>query len=223
MEAEAVLQCLLTLFVQMTMAMDQFLAVFYPFKHTKLRGILNKSMLAAFTAVSIVTLFVPFVLTTTGLSQEENKPAYLAAFVIVFLVGILLLPTVYTAVALKLYYNGRSFQAKPNRVNAQPTGTGASRTAGAAASTGTSQAGKQTQATEKKKRAMHIQALKVYASIFAAFIVAYSFSVAEAVTQSQWLGYGYYINHTINPVIYYCFVEKFRNSVKEYCSQMTKR
>ena len=63
---------------------------------------------------------------------------------------------------------------------------------------------------------MHLQALKIYTSIFVTFVVAYLVFIVAAVLLSPWLGYGYYINHTANPVIYYCFVKKFRKSVKEY-------
>ena len=65
---------------------------------------------------------------------------------------------------------------------------------------------------------MHIQALKIYTSIFLAFVAAYLMFVASAVSLSI-CGLAMattYINHTVNPVIYYCFIEKFRNSVKEY-------
>ena len=48
-------QCLCYLFVQVTMPLDQFLAVFYLFKHIKLRSVLNRAMLALF--VGLVTLF----------------------------------------------------------------------------------------------------------------------------------------------------------------------
>ena len=70
---------------------------------------------------------------------------------------------------------------------------------------------------------MHIQALRIYVSIFLAFVVAYLLLMVSAAVISPWLTYGYYINHTINPVIYYCFVEKFRSSVKEYLRRLSGR
>ena len=70
---------------------------------------------------------------------------------------------------------------------------------------------------------MHIQAMKIYTSLFVMFLVSFWPLVAASLMQDKMIGYIYYINHTVNPVIYYCFVEKFRQSVKEYWRHLTAR
>ena len=69
---------------------------------------------------------------------------------------------------------------------------------------------------------MHIQALKIYTSIFLVFVVANAAATVVVLLDVTWLSYVYCINHTANPVIYYCFVEKFRNRVKEYCGRLIR-
>ena len=132
----------------------------------------------------------------------------------VFLISLLVLLGTYPAVALKLYKQGRSVGLYNNRLKA---GTVPRQAAGHASATeAANKTATQAKTAAASKRAMHIQALKIYTSIFLAFVVAYLMFVVSAVSLSMWPGYGYYINHTANPVIYFCFVEKFRNSVKEY-------
>ena len=62
LDAERRLQWLSYLFVQVTMALDQFLAVFYPFKHMKLRSALNKGMLLTFAVHVTLTGLLRYVL-----------------------------------------------------------------------------------------------------------------------------------------------------------------
>ena len=82
-----------------------------------------------------------------------------------------------------------------------------------------------TQTTDgsNKRRATHVQALKIYTTIFLWFVItnsAINFVVSNGIV---WLLYVCFVNHTINPVIYYCFVEKFRQSVNEYWRRLTRR
>ena len=194
------------------MALDQFVAVFYPFKHATLRGTLNKVMLVLFLAVASTVSVMPFVVPTVRLKQGSDRHIYVFLIASVFLMGLLVLLSAYPAVALKLYTQRRSVGPQASRSNTamrQPSATEA-----------TNQTAAQTK-TAASKRAMHIQALKIYASIFLAFLIANSILIVAAVLVSPWAAYGYYINHTVNPVIYYCFVEKFRKSVKKYWRRLT--
>ena len=70
---------------------------------------------------------------------------------------------------------------------------------------------------------MHVQAMKIYTSLFVVFLISFWPLVAAARMHNKLIGYLYCMNHTLNPVIYYCFVEKFRRSVKEYWRQLTRR
>ena len=85
------------LFVQVTMALDQFIAVFRPFKHTQLRKRLNRCMLAVAVLIALVQcvpLIIPYV-------AEVN-----AFTVAVLLVCMTLLTGAYSATALKLFAQG---------------------------------------------------------------------------------------------------------------------
>ena len=70
---------------------------------------------------------------------------------------------------------------------------------------------------------MHIQALKIYTAIFLVFVLTNATAVALGVLKIRYFVYVYNMKHLANPVIYYCFVEKFRNSVKEYWRRLTGR
>ena len=65
--------------------------------------------------------------------------------------------------------------------------------------------------------------MKIYTSLFVVFLVSFWPLVAAARMHNKLIGYLYCMNHTLNPVIYYCFVEKFRQSVKEYWRRLTRR
>ena len=70
---------------------------------------------------------------------------------------------------------------------------------------------------------MHVQALKIYSAIFLVFVLTNSVAVALGVLEIKYFVYVYNMKHLANPVIYYCFVEKFRQSVKEYWRRLTGR
>ena len=152
--------------------------------------------------VSALPLIIPYV-------AEVN-----AFTVAVLLVCMTLLTGAYSATALKLFAQGRAI--RPRGTNARAATAQAATVATAKGpSTGTEQ-------PPWKKRAMHIQALKIYTSIFLVFVVANAAATVVVLLDVTWLSYVYCINHTANPVIYYCFVEKFRNRVKEYCGRLIR-
>ena len=210
-----IIQSLSTLSVQVTMALDQFVAVFYPFKHAKLRGTLNKIMVVAFLVVASTLSVMPFALPEFRIKQGSKRNVYLLLIASVFSIGLLVLLSAYSAVALKLYRQGRSVGSQLGR-----TKSGAVRPSSAV---GVVHNPEITEKAAPSKRAMHIQALKIYTSIFLAFIAAYLMFMVSIFSLSVWPGYGYYVNHTVNPVIYYCFVEKFRNNVNEYWHRLSCR
>ena len=214
---EATLVTLATVFTQATMSVDQFLAVFYPFKHSQLRKRLNMSMFVTFLAVFVVSQLLRYVLPAFVVDQD-------AYFVYMTFAGcMLILLTIYPAVAMKLYKQGHTVRpgaSHSSKARAITSRIEANSSLGPSANARTSQLADATQTQTKlilSKRAMHIQALKIYAAIFLVFVFAYVVAISAETFNSPWLGYAYYsINHTANPIIYYCFVEKFRNSVKEY-------
>ena len=213
--SEGIVQGMATLFVQVTMALDQFVAVFYPFKHAKLRGTLNKIMVVAFLVVASTLSVMPFALPEFRIKQGSKRNVYLLLIASVFSIGLLVLLSAYSAVALKLYRQGRSVGPQLGR-----TKSGAVRPSSAV---GVVHNPEITEKVAQSKRAMHIQALKIYTSIFLAFIAAYLMFMVSIFSLSVWPGYGYYVNHTVNPVIYYCFVEKFRNNVNGYWHRLSCR
>ena len=74
----------------------------------------------------------------------------------------------------------------------------------------------QTSSTDTKKRQLHIQALMIYSAILLQFVLATMISsVGIVLFKQRWMVYIYFLNHIGNPVIYYSFVPKFREGVKE--------
>ena len=70
---------------------------------------------------------------------------------------------------------------------------------------------------------MHVQALKIYTAIFLVFVLGNSMIIALGVLQIRYIVYVYNMKHLANPVIYYCFVKKFRQSVNEYWRRLPCR
>ena len=184
------------LFVQVAMALDQAIAVFRPFKHARMRKKLN-SWLGVVCPLIIVTQ-------TAAIIQPSQKvyELSLAFFVVLLIVCFATLIGSYVATALKLYAQGRAIRPKSERTGAEQ---------------------QPPPPAQGKKRTMHIQALKIYTSILALFLVTNLASATIATFSVSWLAYIYFINNVANPFIYFCFVEKFRSSVKEYWLRMTGR
>ena len=200
---------LLYICLQVTMAMDQFVAVFYPFKHMKLRDVINKLMLGIGVILGVLLVFVRHVLVFL---VPQWHIIHQALFLCTVTVSLMILLTAYPAVAVKLYQQKRTI--KPQASDAQSATGGASHASAA-----------QKPATNlfSRPRAMHAQALKIYTTIFLVFLVANGVVYFVISNGFLWLIYVYFINHTVNPVIYYCFIEKFRQSVKEYWSRLIGR
>ena len=74
-----------------------------------------------------------------------------------------------------------------------------------------------------KQSQMHVKALKIYTAILLQFMISTIICAVGINVKQMWAYYFFYINHIGNPVIYYCFVPKFREGVKAsaraLCSQ----
>ena len=207
------------LFVQVVIAVDQFIAVFRPFKHAQLRHKLNKWMLA----ISILILTIQN--TFTVFSAEIDWQIIYTFDGILILVCLAMLVGAYTATALKLYAQRRAIRPQAQRTNdiALKTISRASDAATKAQERARTEQQPPPPAPPGKKRAMHIQALKIYTAIFLVFALTNAMAVALNMLEITYFVYVYHMKHLANPVIYYCFVNKFRNSVKEYWRRLTGR
>ena len=70
---------------------------------------------------------------------------------------------------------------------------------------------------------MHIKVLRLYTAISLAFALSFGFLLVSSATGGTWALYGYYINHISNPIIYWLFVDKFREQVREYLQKLRGR
>ena len=177
--------------IQVTMAIDQFIAVFWPFKHARLRRNLNR--VALVFGAFVVMLFTA----ANGFAMfgYDHNP-FGAMIIILSMVTLATLLFVYPATAYKLYRQNATVRPQP-QTRLETSGKCSDN------------------AVKSNKARLHVQALKIYTTILLQFLLAYIASVALIVIFGQlWMGYFIYINHTCNPIIYYCFVPKFREGVK---------
>ena len=72
----------------------------------------------------------------------------------------------------------------------------------------------------KTARKMHVQAIKIYTSIFLLFTLSLvSLLIIIESNNPSWT-YAYFLNHIGNPIIYYVFAPKFREKVNTYCRRL---
>ena len=85
---------------------------------------------------------------------------------------------------------------------------------------GTNLSGKdQEKMQSKATRKMHVQAIKIYASIFLFFTLSLVALLIVTWSNNPSWSYLYFLNHTGNPVIYYVFAPKFREKVNTFCGR----
>ena len=256
------------LFAQVAMSLDQFVAVYFPFKHRKFGPKLKKIMLVA--AVSTVGgLSVHRVLSSA--TDLSNVPVWSSLYSVVYRLvmslSFLTLLVVYPLIVLKLYRQHRKVCPKPfgTSVVSGTIHEAAERTTAATvqlptrqlqvpeearhqpieaetALTATEERGRnlaaasvesgrctpgvmkphtrRAKAQSKATQKMHVQAIKVYSSIFLLFTVSLFSLVMIILTNSLVLAYVYSLNHVGNPIIYYVFVPKFREAVNRYCKTL---
>ena len=178
--------------VQVTMAMDQFIAVYWPFQHMRLRRNLNRAMF-------IITCFVGALMNTVLLVTKSSPRQFGVSFIILGMFCALVLVIVYPATAYKLYLQSTRIHPQPEKqASVNSTKSAPNNTSG-----------------EGNKTEMHVQAFKIYMAIliqlFASPVVS---NTGLLIIGSSWPLYFYFINHIGNPVIYYCFVPRFRDGVK---------
>ena len=71
---------------------------------------------------------------------------------------------------------------------------------------------------------MHVQALKIYTAILLQFMIASVIALAGiSLFNERKLVYLFSTNNIANPLIYYCFVQKFREGVKESARALCRR
>ena len=193
------------------------MAVFRPFKHAQLRHKLNKWMLAiSILILTIQTIFTVF-------NDEIVWQVSLALDGAVVLVCLAILAGAYAATALKLYDQGRAIRPQTQRTDDAALETIGRAIDAAKTPQELARAEQQPAPAMSRKRAMHVRALKIYTAIFLVFVLTNSMAVALNLLKITYFVYVYHIKFLANPVIYYCFVEKFRNSVKEYWRRLSGR
>ena len=189
--------------IVVTMALDQFIAVFWPFKHARLRQNLNRVMFS--TGAILFTFLVAIALGLT--LHGYNHIPFIAMLLILATITMVTLLIIYPATAYKLYRQNTAVQPQP-----QVQGKTLKQSEGQATK------------TDAKKRRIHVEAMKIYTAILLQFLLASIVStVGIVIFKKIWMGYFFYINHIGNPVIYYCFVPKFREGVKECARTLFKK
>ena len=187
--------------VQVTMALDQFIAVIWPFKHARLKKYLNRAMLSL---AAILLLLLP-ILVSIFIALSMSKNGIVSVYAALAMVCLCALFIIYPATAYKLYRQSttirpqtqiqlrkRDTQSQDNTNQPQPTSCDSESTT-----------------------SMHVRALKIYTAILLQFMFASVVTnVGVTVFDYRWMCYFYFVNHIGNPVIYYCFVPKFREGVK---------
>ena len=209
---QSILQLVPYLGVQVTMALDQFIAVSWPFQHARLRRKLNRAMLGICAAVILILVSlrtVVFFLSTVG-------SLFLILYLTVCVVSVLVLMIAYPATAYKLYRQSTAVQPQL-QVRLRDLMT---------KGRGTAQPSAQ---SDVKKSQLHEQALKIYTAILLQSMMSTLLSmVGYVLFDLHWMLYFFWINHIGNPVIYYLLVPKFRAGVKEsvrvlYCRTVALR
>ena len=272
------------LFAQVAMALDQFVAVYFPFKHRRFGPKLKKIMLVA--AVSTVASLSALSLLKNATNVDSFAFLYFLYFVayrLVIILSFLTLLVVYPLIVVKLYRQHHKIRAKAavgTSVISSAIQKGRQRTTAArlptttelhvtqdeaghrpieaeTALTETAERGKNYLATTsaesgtctpiaaepdtgrepstnvtnltrqphnraqaKGARKMHVQAIKVYSSIFLLFALSLVSLLVLIQLRIGILAYVYSLNHTGNPIIYYVFVPKFRETVNAYCKNL---
>ena len=214
--------------IQVAMALDQLIAVSWPFRHARLRRNVNYAAL-----VIGGILFVILTAFRTALFMQ-NAPAenYSLVFITVSCVPVVILVIVYPATAYKLYLKSATVHTQPQNSlrdvpkatqnNPQPMATPHNHKP--ITNTPHSKTSCITKLPDTNTKSMHVRALKIYAAILLQFVMAtLASSVMTVIFVERWALYFFYINHIGNPVIYYCFVPKFREGVKEIARALCHR
>ena len=185
------------------MGLDQFIAVFWPFKHARLQRYLNRAML---TIGIIVGIILAFLISTFDIFSY-SKVIYDPLFAMIMTICLTVLLIVYPTTAYKLYR--QSVRIRPQTQT--PLGTLNKPQQGKSENPELKRTSSGADATP-----LHVRALMIYVAVLIQMLVAISLSaIGILLIGKQWMVYFIYLNHIGNPVIYYCFVPKFRKAAKE--------
>ena len=154
---QLIIQQLTYICVQVAMALDQFVAVFYPFKHGQLRKIINRIMLAkGFVLCALVLLgrhVLSHVVPSWRIIDEIVFVCHVTASLAILLVS-------YISVSIRL--------RQKSSTTIKPQATAPIATVAKTSQASTNQTARN---RDSKQRAMHVQALKIYTAIFVLFVV----------------------------------------------------
>ena len=251
------------MFAQVAMSLDQYVAVYFPFKHRKVAPKMKKVMMTV--SISMIGAVLSHAVLAKSTNVGNSRAWYIFGF-IVYLVELglsfLTLLILYPMIVLKLYRQHRKTGPKGIKVvsttrrdteqratterlptrdlqvpdearhrpadaetaltapgeagkNVLPTAESGMSTTGAAKPTS-----RRDKVPAKTTRKMHVQAIKVYSSIFLLFTLSLVSLVLVMRTNILAFAYVYSINHIGNPIIYYVFVPKFRETVNTYCKNL---
>ena len=176
--------------VQVTMALDQFIAVFWPFRHARLQRKLNRVMLGVCSGFAVLMMGVRIFM----LILKIVKIWFSVLYLVMGLSSVLTLIILYPATAYKLYRLNAIVRPQP-QIRLQNMRT-------------TFKCNDHGKPGPKVKHAqMHVQALKIYTAILLQFMLSTLLcTVGWVIFHERWMVYFFWINHVGNPVIYYCFV-----------------
>ena len=191
--------------VQVVYALDQFIAVYWPFKHARLRCWINygTSVVVVGVILALEAWDIAALLLTGSITESVEFLRILVAGVGFSFTIILLV--LYTATAIKLYRKNRTRRLSKSRLiellNIEQTPN--------------------VELTRRRTRSIHIQALKIYTAIFVQFLFAIVVSgVLIGILKQRWTCYFFFINHVGNPVIYYCSVRRFKVGVNNAIAKL---
>ena len=213
------------LFVQVTMVLDRWFAVYTPTKYFRMRHLLNKTMVVIFIVLQVYmqTIFI----VANYILEDEFLDAILdISFSGTFAIGLLVISVVYPAIVYKLHKLEKKFnKVKPsgdshvtsnvtistvspsNSQPTHPTPKDSSHTTSNASEAATS-------ASKTNK------ILKLYLGILALFIITNVPIVVSAILDEDSIVYLFYLNSIGNGVIIYLFNTKFRTEVKNLFAKL---
>lgn len=207
------------IFIQLTMALDQFLAAYLPFKYTDLRPKLHVVMITMASIASILGLvaFVSWIL------YDDSTMLMYCTFGVNVASNLILL-TVYPAIAFKLYKQTLIVNPGTRGMELRTPQNHQNTAASASDNTQHSTTGSSAPNNTATKISLHRQALKIYSTIYLIFLsLATIVSIAITHQEKLWITYFYYINYIINVVVYYAMIPRFRSSINEYLGAMCER
>ena len=169
--------------VQVVYALDQFIAVYWPFKHARLRRPMNYGTITGVcTFIGVLEAWDILVFVQTGFAHGFSQLHRIVITSMGF-ICMVALASLYSATAVKLHRRNDVTAQQKHLRNSDP--------------------------------AEQVQ-LKIYAAIFAKFVFSVLVSgVLINVLMQRWASYFFFITHIGNPVIYYCFVPKFRAAARD--------